>query len=51
MEMRRQLLILQKHVQGLEDENQTLKTRITQLSSLKNRPDVEEYMKENNVSF
>lgn len=51
IEMRRQLLLLQKRVQGLEDENQTLKTRISQLANLKNRPDVEEYMKENNVSF
>ncbi|KAK8384609.1 hypothetical protein O3P69_014285 [Scylla paramamosain] len=50
VEMRRQLLILQKRVQGLEDENQTLKTRITQLASLKNRPDVDEYMRENNIS-
>ncbi|XP_045123897.1 PTB domain-containing engulfment adapter protein 1-like isoform X1 [Portunus trituberculatus] len=50
VEMRRQLLILQKRVQGLEDENQTLKTRITQLASLKNRPDVEDYMRENNIS-
>lgn len=50
VEMRRQLLILQKRMQGLEDENKTLKTRITQISSLKNRPDLEEYMKENNIS-
>ncbi|XP_071528867.1 PTB domain-containing adapter protein ced-6-like isoform X1 [Panulirus ornatus] len=50
IEMRRQLLLLQKRVQGLEDENQTLKTRITQLANLKNRPDLEEYMKENNIS-
>ncbi|KAG7162179.1 PTB domain-containing engulfment adapter protein 1-like [Homarus americanus] len=50
VEMRRQLLLLQKRVQGLEDENQTLKTRITQLATLKNRPDVEDYMKENNIS-
>ncbi|XP_068207867.1 PTB domain-containing engulfment adapter protein 1-like isoform X4 [Palaemon carinicauda] len=50
VEMRRQLLILQKRVQGLEDENQILKERITQLSALKNRPDVDEYMKENNIS-
>ncbi|XP_066950895.1 PTB domain-containing engulfment adapter protein 1 isoform X4 [Macrobrachium rosenbergii] len=50
VEMRRQLLILQKRVQGLEDENQILKERITQLSALKNRPDVEEYMRENNIS-
>lgn len=50
VEMRRQLLLLQKRVQGLEDENQILKTRITQLATLKNRPDVEEYMKENNIS-
>lgn len=51
VEMRRQLLILQKRVQGLEDENQTLKLRITQLATLKNRPDVDEYMRDNNVSF
>lgn len=51
VEMRRQLLILQKRVQGLEDENQTLKLRITQLATLKNRPDVDEYMRENNVSL
>nr|XP_045620032.1 PTB domain-containing engulfment adapter protein 1-like isoform X2 [Procambarus clarkii]XP_045620033.1 PTB domain-containing engulfment adapter protein 1-like isoform X2 [Procambarus clarkii] len=50
VEMRRQLLLLQKRVQGLEDENQILKTRITQMATLKNRPDVEEYMKENNIS-
>ncbi|XP_050714084.1 PTB domain-containing engulfment adapter protein 1-like isoform X2 [Eriocheir sinensis] len=50
VEMRRQMFILQKRVQGLEDENQTLKTRITQLASLKNRPDVDEYMRENNIS-
>ncbi|KAK7084388.1 PTB domain-containing engulfment adapter protein 1, partial [Halocaridina rubra] len=50
VDLRRQLLLLQKRVQGLEDENQTLKSRISQLASLKNRPDVEEYMKENNIS-
>lgn len=50
VEMRRQLLILQKRVQGLEDENKTLKTRITELASLKDRPDVDEYMKKNNIS-
>ncbi|XP_064077960.1 PTB domain-containing engulfment adapter protein 1-like isoform X3 [Macrobrachium nipponense] len=50
VEMRRQLLILQKRVQGLEDENQILKERITQLSALKNRPDVEDYMRDNNIS-
>lgn len=50
VEMRRQLLILQKRVQGLEDENQTLKTRITQLAALKNRPDVDDYMKEHSIS-
>lgn len=50
LEMRRQLLLLQKQVEGLQDENHTLKTRITQLATLKNRPDVEDYMRENNVS-
>ncbi|KAG0725845.1 PTB domain-containing engulfment adapter protein 1 [Chionoecetes opilio] len=50
VEMRRQQFILQKRVQSLEEENQTLKTRITQLASLKNRPDVDEYMRENNIS-
>ncbi|KAK4315349.1 hypothetical protein Pmani_013440 [Petrolisthes manimaculis] len=50
VEMRRQLLLLQKQVEGLQDENHTLKTRITQLATLKNRPDVEDYMRDNNIS-
>ena len=49
-DLRKQLLALQKKFSHLEEENLTLKTRITQLASLKNRPDVEIYMKENNIS-
>ena len=48
-DLRKQLLALQKRTNDLEEENLTLKTRITQLAALKNRPDVESFMKENNV--
>ncbi|XP_076058061.1 PTB domain-containing engulfment adapter protein 1-like isoform X3 [Oratosquilla oratoria] len=50
VELRRQIMTLQKKLQSVEEENETLKTRITQLSELKDRPDIDQYMKDNNIT-
>lgn len=49
VELRKQILTLQKRTEVLETENETLKNRITQLSALKNKSDIDDYMRENNI--
>lgn len=49
VELRKQILTLQKRTEVLEVENETLKKRITQLSALKNKSDLDEYVTENNI--
>ncbi|CAL4058642.1 unnamed protein product, partial [Meganyctiphanes norvegica] len=50
VELRKQILTLQKRTEILETENEALKTRITQLTALKDRSDLQEYMSQNNVT-
>ncbi|XP_067686040.1 PTB domain-containing engulfment adapter protein 1-like isoform X5 [Haliotis asinina] len=47
MDIKKQFLLLQKKVQTLTFENQELKKRISELESIKDRSDVQDYMKSN----
>ena len=47
--MRKQVLSMQKQVEQLEAEKQQLQQRLEDLAALKDRPDLEEYMRKHNV--
>ncbi|XP_048238012.1 PTB domain-containing engulfment adapter protein 1-like isoform X6 [Haliotis rufescens] len=47
MDVKKQFLLLQKKVQTLTFENQELKKRISELESIKDRSDVQDYMRSN----
>lgn len=50
LEMRKQLMILQKKIQSLEDENRDLKQRLTDLQKLKNNPAIETYKEQHKIT-
>ncbi|XP_048238007.1 PTB domain-containing engulfment adapter protein 1-like isoform X2 [Haliotis rufescens] len=50
MDVKKQFLLLQKKVQTLTFENQELKKRISELESIKDRSDVQDYMRSNQIS-
>ncbi|GAB6019358.1 adaptor protein, phosphotyrosine interaction, PH domain and leucine zipper containing [Chamberlinius hualienensis] len=50
LEMRKQIMILQKKIQTLEDENRDLKQRLSDVLNLKNKNDVDHYMQENKIN-
>ncbi|GAB1609308.1 PTB domain-containing engulfment adapter protein 1-like isoform X2 [Argonauta hians] len=50
IDVRKQFLLLQKKVNTLQQENETLKKRITDLESLKDKSDVDLYKNANNVT-
>ncbi|XP_035827290.1 PTB domain-containing engulfment adapter protein 1 isoform X2 [Aplysia californica] len=49
-DIRKQCLLLQKKVQTLQFENDELKKRVVQLEQMKDRSDVESYMKNNQIN-
>ncbi|XP_064618450.1 PTB domain-containing adapter protein ced-6-like isoform X2 [Liolophura sinensis] len=50
MDQKKQHLLLQKKVQTLQQENEQLKKRITEISQLKDRSDLEQYKQANNIA-
>ena len=50
LESQKQSLIMQKRIEILEHENKELKKRLTEVAKIKGQNDVQQYLKENNVS-
>lgn len=50
LEMRKQIMILQKKIQTLEDENRDLKQRLSEVLNFKHENDVDHYMQENKLN-
>jgi hypothetical protein len=51
METKKQILVLQKRVALLENENGELKKRLKDVASIKGQNDVQQYMHTNDVSY
>jgi PTB domain-containing engulfment adapter protein 1 len=51
METKKQLLVLQKRIALLENENTELKKRLKDVADIKGGQDVTDYMSKNNVSI
>ena len=50
LESQKQSLIMQKRIEILEHENKELKKRLAEVAKIKGQNDVQQYLKENNVS-
>jgi hypothetical protein len=50
MEGKKQVMIMQKRISILENESKELKKRLTDVAAIKGDVDVQNYMKEQNVS-
>ena len=50
LESQKQSLIMQKRIEILEHENKELKKRLTEVAKIKGQNDVQQYLKDNNVS-
>ena len=51
LESQKQSMIMQKRIEILEHENKELKKRLADVSKIKGDQDVQQYMRENNVSI
>ena len=51
LESQKQSLIMQKRIEILEHENKELKKRLAEVAKIKGQNDVQQYLKENNVSY
>ena len=50
LESQKQSLIMQKRIEILEHENKELKKRLAEVAKIKGQNDVQQYLKDNNVS-
>ena len=51
LESQKQSLIMQKRIEILEHENKELKKRLAEVAKIKGQNDVQQYLKDNNVSY
>lgn len=50
LESQKQSMVLQKRIEILENENKELKKRLAEVAKIKGEADVQQYLRENNVS-